>query len=350
MKERTRRQRNGVGRALISGAIVALVSTAAQAQERNLALGSVSSSSGVYPFAVALAAVISDADNGLNVTTVEGGGGFDHARLMRQNVLDFSVSGSPAVVHAVTSGTGAFEADGAWDGPRLMFMRNINVTRIYVREDEATANNITQWSDLAGKTVVPGTPGTRDMDRMIGANELLGTGIVMIPAALEDANSRLAERRVSAVVKGSPNDRFDPAMQAVHFTNPLTVIGFTAEEAAQIQAEDQLNTFIATPAGGIREVPDAGPMMEMSSPVMVMSSASLSQDIGYTMAVAVVEGWGTIGESFPAAASVDPITDVISQIPDIAGLYLHAGVVQYARENGIEVPERLVPPEYTAAN
>ena len=350
MKDAIRPNRTGIARALLSCATIALVATGAQAQERNLALGSVSSSSGVYPFAVAIAAVISDADNGLNVTTVEGGGGFDHARLMRQNVVDFSVSGSPAVVNAVTTGTGAFETDGAWDGPRLMFMRNINVTRIYVRQDEAAAAGISQWSDLAGKTVIPGTPGTRDMDRMIGANELLGTGIVMIPAALEDANSRLAERRVSAVVKGSPNDRFDPAMQAVHFSTPLTVIGFSAEEAAKIQAEDQLNTFIATPAGGIRDLPDADPMMEMSSPVMVMSSANLSQDIGYSMAVAVVEGWGTIGESFPAAASVHPINDVISQIPDIAGLYLHAGVVQYAIENGIEVPERLIPPEYVAAN
>jgi uncharacterized protein len=350
MNASVRGRRKRLGQAVMSGAMIALVAAGAQAQERNLALGSVSSSSGVYPFAVALAAVISDADNGLNVTTVEGGGGFDHARLMRQNVVDFSVSGSPAVVQAVTSGTGAFEADGAWDAPRLMFMRNINVTRIYVRADEATSANITQWSDLAGKTIVPGTPGTRDMDRMMGANELLGTGIIMLPAALEDANSRLAEGRVSAVVKGSPNDRFDPAMQAVHFTTPLTVVGFSADEAAAIQADNQLNTFIATPAGGIRELPDAGPMMEMSSPVMVMSSANLPQDIGHAMAVAVVEGWGTIGESFPAAASVDPIIDAISQIPEISGLYLHAGVVQYARENGIDVPERLVPPEYSAAN
>lgn len=350
MKDALRSHRTGIARTLLSCATLALVATGAQAQERNLALGSVSSSSGVYPFAVAIAAVISNADNGLNVTTVEGGGGFDHARLMRQNVVDFSVSGSPAVVNEVTTGTGAFATDGAWDGPRLMFMRNINVTRIYVRQDEAASVGISQWSDLAGKTVIPGTPGTRDMDRMIGANELLGTGIVMIPAALEDANSRLAEGRVSAVVKGSPNDRFDPAMQAVHFSTPLTVIGFSPEEAETIQAQDQLNTFVATPAGGIRDMPDIGPMMEMSSPVMVMSSANLPQDIGYSMAVAVVEGWDTIGESFPAAASVDPIIDVISQIPDIAGLYLHAGVVQYAVENGIEVPDRLIPPEYIAAN
>lgn len=350
MNAKPRYLRKGVGSAVMSGAMITLLATGAYAEERNLALGSVSSSSGVYPFAVALAAVISDADNGLNVTTVEGGGGFDHARLMRQNVVDFSVSGSPAVVNAITTGTGAFEADGAWEEPRLMFMRNINVTRIYVHAEEAASNGINQWSDLAGKTVVPGTPGTRDMDRMMGANELLGTGITMIPASLEDANSRLAERRVSAVVKGSPNDRFDPAMQAVHFTTPLMVVGFSPDEAEAIQAEDQLNTFISTPAGGIRDLPEIGPMMEMSSPVMVMSSTNLSQDIGHTISAAVVEGWDTIGESFPAAASVHPINDAISQIPDIPGLFLHAGVVQYAVENGIEVPERLVPPEYSGAN
>ncbi len=332
-----------------TGALM-LAAAGLQAQERNLALGSVSSSSGVYPFAVAIASVITEADNQLNVTTVEGGGGFDHARLMRQNVVDFSVSGSPAVVSAVTSGTGAFEADGAWDGPRLMFMRNLNVTRIYVRQDEAQSASIGTWSDLAGKIVAPGVPGTRDMDRIIAANELLGTGITMIPASLEDSNARLTEGRVSAVVKGSPNDRFDPAMQAVHFGTPLTVIGFSAEEVATVAAQDQLNTFVETPAGGIQDIPEVGPIYEMSSPVMVMSSANLDQDTGYAMAVAVVEGWDTIAESFPAAASVHPITDVITQIPEIPGLYLHSGVVQYALEAGIDIPERLIPPEYQAAN
>ena len=341
-------KRRRLAAAAVAGAM--LFASGATAQERNLALGSVSSTSGVYPFAVAIAAVITDADNGLNVTTVEGGGGFDHARLMRQGVVDFSVSGSPAVVSAVTSGTGAFETDGAWDAPRLMFMRNVNVTRIYVRQDHAARDGIATWADLAGKTAVPGVPGTRDMDRIMEANDLLGTGIMMLPASLDDANSRLAEGRVAAVAKGSPNDRFDPAMQALHFSTPLTVIGFTEEEAAKIAAADQLNTFIATPAGGVREVPEAGPMMEMSSPVMVMSSSNLPQDVGYAMAAAVVEGWGTIGEAFPAAAAVHPIRDILSQIPDIDGLYLHAGVVQYALANGFDVPERLIPPEFVPAN
>lgn len=341
--------RRSLHKAFLSTALAACLATGAAAQDRNLALGSVSSTSGVYPFAVALAAVITEADNGLNVTTVEGGGGFDHARLMRQGVVDFSTSGSPAVVRAVTTGTGGFENDGAWEGPRLMFMRNLNVTRIYVRQDVAEAEGIATWADLAGKTVAPGVPGTRDMERIMAANELLGTGISMLPAALEDSTSRLSEGRVAAVVKGSPNDRFDPAMQAVHFSRPLTVVGFSPEEAATIAAQNQLNTFVETPQGGIRDVPEVGPLLEMSSPVMVMSNSALAQDIGYAMAVAVVDGWDRIGEAYPAAAAVHPVRDVISQIPELDGLYLHAGVVQYAMENGIDVPERLIPPEYTPA-
>jgi TRAP-type uncharacterized transport system substrate-binding protein len=350
MTYRTYKHRNLLRNSIATLSLALLVSTNAFAEERNIALGSVSSSSGVYPFAVSLASVITTADNGLNVTIVEGGGGFDHARLMKREVVDFSTSGSPAVVHAVTTGTGGFETDGAWDGPRLMFMRNLNVTRIYVREDTAESDGISSWSDLSGEMIAPGVPGTRDMQRIMRANELLGTGINMLPASLDDSTSSLSEGRVAAVVKGSPNDRFDPAMQAVQFRIPLTVIGFSEEEAAKISAENQLNTFVQTPAGGIRDIPEAGPVIEMSSPVMVMSSANLPQEIGHAMAVAVVENWDTIGESYPAAASVHPINDVIAQIPNLQGLYLHSGVVQYAIENGIDVPQRLIPPEYEVSN
>lgn len=331
-------------------AIVLAAALPAAADDYNIVLGSVSSSSGVYPFAVALATVITEADNGINVTTSEGGGGIDHARLMRRGVIHFSVSGSPAVVHAVATGTGGFKDDGPWDAARLMFMRNVNVTRIYVRKDAAAAEGIRQWADLAGRTISPGVPGTRDMERIMAANEVLGTGIEMLPAALDDATSRLAEGRLSAVVKGSPDDRFDAAMLALDFNTPLTVIGFSAEEAAALTARDPLDTFIVTPAGGIRELPDVGPINEMSTAVMVFSSSGLTQEVGHAIAVAVSAGWDRIGESYPPAAHLDPVADVIAQIPEIDGLYLHAGVVQYALENGIDVPARLIPPEYMARN
>ncbi len=136
-----------------------------------------------------------------------------------------------------------------------MFMRNVNVTRIYVPAAMAKQDGIKSWADLKGKSFAPGVPGTRDMARAIAANKLLGTGIRMTPGSLEDATDKLKEGKLAGMLKGSPYDRFDTAMLAVHYGNPLTVIGFSKEEADKLMAQDPMNTFTLTPKGGIRELP-----------------------------------------------------------------------------------------------
>lgn len=332
---------------VLSTFLAAAPVAASQAQDPiNLALGSVNASSGVYPFAVSLANAISAHDPGLNVTVVEGGGGFDHAKLMKQGVVDFSVSGSPAVAHAVATGTGNFSKEGAWEPIRLMFMRNVNVSRIYVSAVFAEEEDIKTWSDLSGQPFAPGVPGTRDMQRALAANDLLGSGIVMIPSSLEDATRKLGEGDVVGMLKGSPHDRFDAAMLSVHFSTPLTVIGYTDEEVAKLAADNPMNTFTETSRGGIREVAEVGPLNEMSSAVMVMSSSRLSQEVGHRMAKAVYAGWGDINVAYQPTTGLDPIADAIRHIPRVDGLYLHAGVVQLAKERNIDVPDRLIPPEY----
>ena len=312
----------------------------------NLALGSVSNSSSIYAFSVALANTVRKHDSGLNVTAVEGGGAFDHAKLIKQGVLDWSVSGGPAVVAAVREGSGNFKKEGAWEPARLMFMRNIGISRIYVRADVAKKENIRTWSDLAGKRFSPGIPGTRDMARAMDANNLLGTKIVMIPASFEDALRRIKEGGVVGMLKGGPQDRFDSGMLEAHIGTPLTVIGFTKEQAEKLTAADPYNSFIVTPTGGVREVPGAGPFYEMSAPVMVMASSRMSQETGYRVMKAVLKGWKEIGEAYPPAQGVKPIEDAFQQTPEVKEVLFHAGVIQMAKELGIAVPQRLVPPEY----
>ena len=329
--------------------VLAACATSAAAQgskPMNLALGSVTGSSSIYAFSVALANTVRKYDPGLNVTTVEGGGAFDHARLIKQGVLDWSVSGGPAVVAAVREGSGNFKKEGAWEPARLMFMRNIGISRLYVRADVAKKENIRTFSDLAGKRFSPGIPGTRDMARAMDANQLLGTRIVMVPASFDDALRRIKEGGVVGVLKGSPQDRFDTGMLEAHHGTPLTVIGFTREQAKKLTAADPYNSFIVTPAGGVREAPGAGPFHEMSAPVMVMSSSRMTQETGYRLMKAVLKGWKEIGEAYPPAQGVKPIEDAFAQTPEVKEVLFHAGVIQMAQELGIKVPERLIPPEY----
>ena len=310
----------------------------------NIALGSVASSSGVYAFSVALANAVRKYDPAINVTVVEGGGGFDHARLMKQGTLDWSISGSPAVVNEVRTGTENFRKEGAWEPVRLMFMRNLNVNRIYVRADVAKKDNIRSWADLKGKRISPGVPGTRDMTRILEANKLLGTGVVLVPGSLDDALKRLVEGGAIGMAKGSPADRFDTGMLEAHRSTPLTVVGFSKPEADKLIADDALNTLAQS--SGIRELTDMGATWEMTSSVMVMSSSRMSQENGYRIMRAVAKGWDEITKAFPAAAGSRPVEDAFANTPNVAGMHFHAGVIQFARESGINTPQRLVPPEY----
>ncbi|MBL8689093.1 MAG: hypothetical protein JNL04_08335 [Rhodospirillaceae bacterium] len=339
-------------RMVIGPLLAVLVAGSAAAQTPggppvNLSLGSVSASSSVYAFSVGLAGAVRKYDPAISVTAVEGGGGFDHARLMKQKVLDFSVSGSPATMDAVRRGTGGFQREGAWEPVRLMFMRNFNVTRIYVRADAAQKSGIRTWSNLSKQPFNPGVPGTRDMQRVIEANQMFSTGVTMLPGSLDDAGDQLRTGRIIGMAKGSPHDRFDAAMLAAHYSTPLTVIGFTAEQAARLKEKDPIgNTFVTTPKGGIRDLPEIGPIEEMNSAVMVMSSSNMSQAVAYRLIKAVYAGWKEINEAFPPTAGLDPVRDAIGQTPDVDGMVFHAGIIQYAKERNIPVPARFIPPEY----
>jgi TRAP-type uncharacterized transport system substrate-binding protein len=294
---------SGAIRSMIA-AISLAVAGPAFAQELKLNMGGVNPSSSVYAYVVALANTVAKHDPGILITAVEGGGGNDHIKLMRRKVLDLSVSGSPAVVDTALKGTGPFRADGAWDEPRFLAMRNQAISRIYVDRSVAEKLGITGWAGLKGKAFNPGSPGTRDMQRLLAINELLHTGVRLQPGSLEDASSKLSEGKLVGMLKGSPIDRFDTGMQSVHFSKPLSVLGFTKEEADKIIAADPLNTLRLTEKGSINEVPEAGPFYELSSPVMLISSARLDQAAGYRLLKAIHAGWDEITAAYPPSQGV----------------------------------------------
>jgi uncharacterized protein len=309
-------------------------------------MGSTQATSGVYSFGVAVASAVAKHDPGIVVTVVESSGAYDNARRMKQGIFHWSVSGSPAVYDEVRRGTGGFERYGPWKPIRMMFLRNISVARIYVRADEARARGIRTWGDLAGRKLGPGMPGTRDMSRLLDVDRLLGTGAVFVPGSLEDAVASLKEGRIIGLMKGSPLHSFDAAMLECHYRTPLTVVGFTRAEADRVQAADPLNTFALLPTDGIESLPDVGGFWEMTSAAMALSSSLMPQEVGYRITKAVHRGWKEIEESYPPAHGTDPVRDALRATPPGEGFYFHAGFIQFAREIGIDVPERFVPPEY----
>ena len=56
--------------------------------------------------------------------------------------------------------------------------------------------------------------------------------------------------------------------------------------------------------------------------------------------------WNDINTAYTPTKGLDPILDAFKLTPAGKDFYFHAGVIQYAKEQGMNVPDRFIPPEY----
>ncbi len=221
-------------------------------------------------------------------------------------------------------------------------MRDITVSRTYVRAD----SGIRTWSDLRGKKIGSGNPGSRAAQRVIRFNELLGTGAIIFPGTLADAVNQLQSGRIDAVHKSGPADDFDAALLEVHLLKPVTVIGFSEEEAAKINGKYPQMGIAETPAGSIKPLPKLGSIWEVKYPTGASVSSRMTEEVGYRITKAVYEHWSDISKVFPSSAPFNPITDYVKATQQGREVPFHAGVIRYAKEKGIPIPAGFVPADY----
>lgn len=307
----------------------------------NLSVGSTSSTSGAYIWAVAVTRAINKYDPGISCTLVESGATYDNLRRIKEGIFHWSAADGWAGGLEMYKGLETFKGN-AWEPIRWFILRDLTASRTYVRAD----SGIKTWSELAGKTVAGGTPGSAAAVRVIRSNEVLGTKAKFFMGTFESATADLQMGRIAAVHKSGPVDTFDAALLSAHMTTPLTVIGFSDEEAAKLNTTYPQFLITKTPAGAIKILPKLGSVWEIYSITGAHASSRLPEEIGYRIIKAVHKNWNEIGKAFPACAPYDPIADYIKIVPSGMELHLHAGVVRYAEEIGIKVPDFLIPPEY----
>lgn len=313
---------------------------AAEAQVRNLNMGSTSSTSPVYAWAVATANVINKANVGLNVTVVESGAALDNLRKLKEGVFDFALSIDIPSAMQMYHGIDSFKGQ-PWKDVRVLFIRNVTVDRVYVRKDAG----VKTFRELGGKKFSPGIPGASSTAYMMKFNEVLKANIAFVPGTLADSIAALQTNRIVGLQKTSPVQAMDSSLIEVNLTTPLTVIGFTPEDVAAITKAYPYIPFIETPKGTIAQLPDAGPMHELAPIVGAMAPKDLPEDVVYRIVKAYVAGLPEVAASYPAVKGWDPVADLFRYVPEGAEVPAHAGLVRYARERGIEVPKRFLPPE-----
>jgi len=305
----------------------------------NLNMGSTSSTSAVYAWCVATANVINKANLGLNVTVVESGAALDNLRKLKEGVFDFALSIDIPSAMQMVQGIDSFKGQ-QWKDVRVLFIRNVTIDRLYVRKDAG----VKTFMDLGGKKFSPGIPGASSTAYMMKFNEVLKANINFTPGTLSDSIGSLQTNRIVGLQKTSPVNAMDASLIEVNLTTPITALGFTKEDVVITKAYPYI-PFIETAKGSIAQIPDAGPMYELAPIVGAMASKDLPESVAYRIVKSYVEGLPEVAASYPAVKGWDPVADLFKYVPEGAEVPVHMGLVKFAREKGIDVPKRFLPPE-----
>jgi len=272
-----------------------------------LNMGSTSSTSGLYAWAVATASVVNKADNDVRVTVIESGAALDNLRRIKDGAFDFALCVDSASAMQLYKGISTFEGEG-WEPIRWLFLRNAITNRLHVRAD----SGIKTFDDLAGKKFCPGFPGASSTANFTNFNKVLGT---------------------------------DSSLIEVNLKTPLAVIGYSEENMKKIRAKYPYIIFFETKKGGIQQLPNNPTIMEEGQVVGAVASSNMPEEVGYEIVKAYVEGFKTVEAAYRGVTGWDPIADAFKLVAPGGEIPIHAGLYKYCLENGIEVPERFIPPE-----
>lgn len=326
---------------VLAATILVLMFAGFASAEIHLNMGSTSSTSGVYAWCVAAANAINKAENGINVTVVESGAGMDNLRKISSGVFDFALAIDLPGSLQLYKGIEGFK-EKSFKELRWLFLRNIFADRLYVRQDSGVAH----FGDLKGKRFCPGIPGSASAAYVVQYNSILGHEINLVPMALGDAISALREGRVAGLQKSSGLGSMDSSLIEVNMTTPLTVVGYSEEDVKKIQEVIPYMTFLKREKGSIKEFPDVGPIWEECPIAGAVSTSAMSEEVGYQIVKAYVEGFDEIAAAYGPIKGFDPVADYFKNAGDDV-VPAHSGLIRYAKEKGIEVPERFIPPEYS---
>lgn len=183
----------------------------------------------------------------------------------------------------------------------------------------------------AGGGIVPITKKTFD---------LFGVKPRYFEGTQSSAMEAMLNRQIVGLSKAGPVP--DSFFQQIVASLPIEMVGLTqAQQAKAIEKYPYWSSFTipAKTYGDTQEVRTVGVL------VGGQATSDLPEEVGYAFFKAMWEGGKSHWQvAYPSAANNDVVEMTLrSSIP------LHAGTVRYLTEHGIQVPERLVPPEYKPA-
>lgn len=304
-------------------------------EKQYLNLGATSQSSSAYPLFVEIAdGIEAGTEKDLQVSVVETGATVDNIKRLRNNEIDFGL-GTESVNYEAYNGTGDWEDDGAFTELRGMYSMVMSAQPIVVTKE----SNIANVDELEGESFFPGFTGSASEKATQEVLSSLDVKPDYINGDLSDGTKALKDRKSVGYVTTGAGDSPDPNTIDINGTVPLTLIGFDDDQLEKIE---EIGYSIVTIPGG--NYPNQDEDIDTYAIVTNMiTTTDLSEETVYQMMENIIPNKDKHAEVYKA---VEYTEDYIESTLETQQIPLHSGVVKYFEDQGIDVPEDLIPEEY----
>ena len=303
----------------------------AEAQKRNLAMGSTQTASSHYSYFVGAAKAINLLAPELNVTVVETGATVDNLKRMQKGQLDMGLITADQA-YLAWKGQDIWK-DVPFEGVRQLWCYSVSANFVTVREE----TGIKSVYELTGTKFNPGIRGSSVEKQTEGVFGILGIKPDWQRMGTADAVDAMKDRRIVGIAKSGIGFALDGSMMDVATQVPLRTLSFSEEDMKKVKAARPFVPWIRVPAGSIKGM---GEFWTTASLAFVGATKALPADVAYRIVKAAWEGQEHQPQSVMGAAYRNPRATLEHAISP-----LHAGAVRYYRELGLKVSEELVPPE-----
>jgi len=297
----------------------------------NYTFAAAPSVSPVYTYWVAVAKAVKTVYPQFNITVTETTGALDITKRVRAKQ---AALGNSMADLDYTSYLGTEQFQGQPNTKmRILWYYDFLVAQWAV----AKSSGIKGIEGLTGKEFNPGGAGGGIVAMTKKTFELFGVKPRYFEATQQSAIEAMENRQIIGLSKAGavPDSFFQQIMPSIE----LEMVGLTKEQQAKTIEKYPYWVPYTVPAktyGNSQEVRTVAVLTGGQT------TSDLPEDVGYFFFKAMWEGGKPQWQrAYPSAANNDVIELTLrSPIP------LHAGAVRYLVEHGVQVPDRLIPPEY----
>lgn len=319
----------------VSSLVIGVMIGSACAERKFIRFGGSNPGGSWFTIVGGLSAYLSGQLDDLNVTAIATGGSVDNNRQARKKRLDTWLTHS-LTAYDNWNGVGLFEGQGEFKDIRLLCGVYENHHHFVVLDD----SSVKSMSDFKGKKVVLGSAGSGGAVNSQNIFTALGLWDQFTPVHLgwSEGGRALTDGQVDGIGMSSAPA---PAMVTAEAQKAIRLIEMTDEEFKTVLTKYPSYSKGYIPKGTYQAVKKDTPTIAFL--VYIASQKEADADSVYEMLKVAFnpENASSLGKIHKHLTTMSSSFDGMASL----GIPLHAGAVKFWKEQGMNIPEELIPPE-----